>query len=554
MVLAVVLASLSFEPAGMWPLAWIALAPWLCAVAAAHSVREAARFGLLSGSAFFALNLWWMWTATIPGTVALALYFGLYWAAAAAAIRMFRFLPADGPLTARRAAFSVFAAATVWTFVEHLRAFLVPGFPWLLLGCSQTPALLFCQIADVTGVAGVTFCLALANAWVALLLLRRRVRRQMAAAAIPVIVLVGFVAAYGLMRLREASTFPGPRIMVVQPNHTHLRGGDRTVSREVAARFHLETTRRALANEPVDLIVWSETVMPPLNEAALRELGASPAGRFMADVHRQIGELARDSRATIITGANYVGRWEQRGPARVGTDLRNSVFCYLPSGDQSRLRYDKTSLVPFGERVPLAGVPLLNRLMLWLAPPVARQPLIQGDPSGTVVFTIATRPAGESSAGSVATATRFVTPVCLENASPPYVAGLAGSTGGAKTADLIVNLSNDGWFNRIQKWQHWQAVVFRCIENRVPMARSSNTGVSGFLDSCGRPGPTITPGHEGTAIHEVRLDRRMTFYTRHPEWFGRFCGLGFLGAGLVGIRRPRGVEQEPGLLSENGKR
>jgi apolipoprotein N-acyltransferase len=102
---------------------------------------------------------------------------------------------------------------------------------------------------------------------------------------------------------------------------------------------------------------------------------------------------------------------------------------------------------------------------------------------------------------------------------------LRGTTDAPKRADFIVNLTNDGWFWEQEHWQHLQAIVFRAIENRVPIARASNTGVSGFIDSLGRVKAALLPGTEGALSQTLVLDRRSTFYTRFGDLFAGFCTL-----------------------------
>jgi apolipoprotein N-acyltransferase len=71
--------------------------------------------------------------------------------------------------------------------------------------------------------------------------------------------------------------------------------------------------------------------------------------------------------------------------------------------------------------------------------------------------------------------------------------------------------------------QHLQVARFRSIENRVPTARSVNTGISGFIDSVGRVTDTVPAGTEGFAVAQVRLDPRLTFYTRYGDVFAWIC-------------------------------
>jgi apolipoprotein N-acyltransferase len=74
--------------------------------------------------------------------------------------------------------------------------------------------------------------------------------------------------------------------------------------------------------------------------------------------------------------------------------------------------------------------------------------------------------------------------------------------------------------------------VFRCVENRRPMVRAANTGVTCFINEFGRvtqilqddTGNTFT---EGTLTGELNIPQtpQLTFYTRHGEWFPESCAV-----------------------------
>ena len=93
-----------------------------------------------------------------------------------------------------------------------------------------------------------------------------------------------------------------------------------------------------------------------------------------------------------------------------------------------------------------------------------------------------------------------------------------------KRADIICNLTNDGWFAANENAGHLQIAAFRCIENHTPMVRSVNTGKSAFIDSSGRILASLPARVEGTLIHQVNLDNRFTVFTRIGDAFGIACG------------------------------
>ncbi|MGZ5003843.1 MAG: apolipoprotein N-acyltransferase, partial [Chthoniobacterales bacterium] len=98
-------------------------------------------------------------------------------------------------------------------------------------------------------------------------------------------------------------------------------------------------------------------------------------------------------------------------------------------------------------------------------------------------------------------------------------------------ANLLANVTNDGWFLRTSgSRQHLDNAVFRCVETRLPMVRSANTGVTCFVNEFGRVTQMLVDSSgsqfvEGVLSGEVRvpIDYEPTFYVRHGEWFAKLC-------------------------------
>lgn len=542
LALAAGLLSFSFAPWNQFYLAWIGLVPWLIAVAPARSAVRAFAWGWLGGVCFFSANVMWLWRATVPGTIALVCYLALFWGFVAAMMHLTGVLRAGRRPSA--GILSVFTVAAIWVGSEWLRATLLSGFPWILLGQSQSPLLVMCQIADVTGVFGVAFWIVSINALITMLFLRRWNRDQSSIAIASVLLLIVAVAVYGGFRLRQQTTTPGPRVMVVQPNHAHKRGGEKTVTQEEQIEYHLTATECALAGDAdVDLVVWSETVMPPLNREARHELRNESSGTFLAGIDRRLQEFARRNRTALVTGAYSVGGWQTIDNKRTATDIRNSVFLYHADGTQSPLQYDKIHLVPFGEFLPFRrSAPAVYRLLSWFAAYSVEYAITPAPREAMTVFEI--HPMRHSDEWT--SPARFVTPICFEDVDAALLARMfRPGDDGRKRADFIVNITNDGWFRGNQQAQHLQAAIFRSIENRVPTARADNTGISGFIDSAGRTSrDSLLPVRtDGTLTRRVMLDRRIPIYTRIGDVFAISC----LGAVAVLSLGPlaRGLRAQP---------
>jgi len=142
--------SLANAPIGLWPLAWFALVPWLIAIAQTATMRAALALGWLSGIVYFAVNLWWLWTASIPGTVVPVMYFAMYWSLVAGLVYFFQLVNGVDELDAspndcttmtngtNRCVLNpsgrVLAIAVIWVAAEWLRCNVASGFAWVPLG------------------------------------------------------------------------------------------------------------------------------------------------------------------------------------------------------------------------------------------------------------------------------------------------------------------------------------------------------------------------------------------------------------------------------------
>ena len=85
-------------------------------------------------------------------------------------------------------------------------------------------------------------------------------------------------------------------------------------------------------------------------------------------------------------------------------------------------------------------------------------------------------------------------------------------------ADFFANVTNDGWFLRSAgSRQHLANAIFRCVENRRPMVRAANTGISGIVDPYGRVVEQTPIFQPAVLVGEARYLRTSTFYSRHGD-------------------------------------
>ncbi len=121
---------------------------------------------------------------------------------------------------------------------------------------------------------------------------------------------------------------------------------------------------------------------------------------------------------------------------------------------------------------------------------------------------------------------QFSVLICFEDVFPELAAGFV-----RRGADFLINITNDAWFkDTLAPYQHLQASVFRAVENRVPVVRAANTGVSAFISASGVIISSVTNSDgkqtfiEGFNTGKICVrSKGLTFYSRSGDWFTGFC-------------------------------
>ena len=483
-----VLGALAFPSTDWFLLAWVWLTPAL-ACALNRTPRQALGDGWLIGTVFFLVQLRWLdhtlrsysqipWPLTWLPVLALAAYCGLYVAGVCAAVAWLRAGWGTG--------WALAAAPVLWVAGELVRGRLMGGFPWGLLGYSQHAQLPIIQIAELTGVYGVSFLVVAINA--ALVAVLDLGWRALAGSGVAVMLLSGSVS-FGLLALEaetsRTATATHVRVAVVQPSIEQSVKWDarhRLDSLTVLERL----TRDAARSRPA-VILWPETAAPVL----LRGDAA-----FLA----RLTSLAAELSTPLLVGS--VDQTDAASP-----QLLNSAFFITPQG--IRAKYDKIHLVPFGEYVPLDR--LLGFVRGWAT-------FVSDFASGTVrtIFPLPGAPLGLV--------------ICYEVIFPELFREFV-----AAGAGFMTNLTNDAWFGTTSgPWQHLSMLPLRAVENRTAIARAANTGVSALVEPTGRIIQVLPLEAAGFLEGQLPIRRRTTVYTRVGDWFAYTCLA--LSAGLLGLR------------------
>ena len=484
-------------------LAWGALVPLHLALDQC-SRRRAFWVGWLAGLIGFTGIMAWVVTAmTTYGkvplivsdaillllTAYLGLYVGLY---SLAFVWLREIIPRYG----------IFFAPCFWVALELLRTYALSGLPWCLLGYSQYRELDLIQIADHTGVYGVSFLIILVNVALAeLILWLMPFFRGFHPAKLPWELLTTAAACMLLSWLHSSLvlTEEDPKqsqssiiIGVVQPNIDQAVKWDDQYRDETMQRFDRLTAR---LGTDTDLVVWPESATPFVLE---RE----------GDYQLQLIDWAARAQSPILLGSPALRFYPDRKPY-----LLNSAYLLGPDGNLLG-RYDKHHLVPFGEYIPLKSSVLffLDKLVEGIGDFEAG--------SGATVLSFTPK----SLSGSDPSDTRsvkFGVAICYEVIFPDLVRKFA-----ANGAEFLVTITNDGWFGPSSApAQHFSMVVFRSVENHLAFARSANTGISGFIDPFGRILDQTPLFTEHALRASIPIGHSRTFYSYYGDVFAYGCAI-----------------------------
>ncbi len=471
----------AFPPLELPFTAWLAFIP-LFHVIATSGYRKSFWYSYLAGVVFFASVLYWLTVVSVPGfillSLLLAVIFGLFGL-------MSRFV--------MKYSINLLAIPFAWVVLEYVRAHLFTGFPWALLGYSQYTNINLIQIADMTGAYGVSFLLMTFNVavWAWLAGSRRKVSYLMIS-----LLLIIAATSYGMYRRDNMPEGSPARISVVQGNiEQDLKWDQR--SAEAIIDKYTDLTRNALADAP-DIIIWPETSYPYL----LRDVDM--AGSPMA-------ELSEEAGTPILAGVAY-----ERDDV-----MYNSAVLFTGAEKQPEI-YRKVHLVPFGEYIPFEE--RLGPLRKYIDKPIGD--FRPGNDYKIFSFRSVTR-SGDHRSMLVRRTTfhKLGVLICFEDVFP-YIARNFAREG----AGILANITNDAWFGRTAaSRQHLQASVFRAVENRVPVVRAANTGISAFVDIFGKVISRVeVDGREifveGYDTREIMTVPVKSAYTEYGDIFVFFAG------------------------------
>lgn len=494
-VLSALLHHFALPSHGLPALGWLALLPMLGAVALWRpSARQAGRclawpyalvFGLLTFRWMIVLSpeadMTHPWLLA-PGILLWVLYLGLY---------PWLFLHSLAAARRRWGWGALLLAPSLWTALEWLRGSGLLAFSWIHISQTQAQHGGFMAPAGWLGGLGLGFMMLLVQCALVLLLTRegRRVGGIVLAASLVLLALL----AYPSHRESERRV----KVAALQGN-VALEDKWEPQFRMENLRIYRELGERAVA-EGAELLVWPETAFPV---------------SIFYDRHAE--QALR--RCAMELGVDLITGFQGLAPDPAGDYRYRNTAGFIGANGASEGCYGKVRLLPFGERIPLVDL-----LAPGLEIDLGQSNFTPG--AGVRIFR--------------AGALRSAPFIC-------YEMGFAGDVrrAAAGGAELLVNISNDGWFDHPLAMElHAALSPMRAAENGVPVLRCGNNGITQILDARGRGQGLLAMNARDHLLAEIRVPARASFYARHGGWSGPLLWLLYSLAVSLALARSRSLRE-----------
>ncbi|WP_075321731.1 apolipoprotein N-acyltransferase [Histophilus somni] len=460
---------LAFSPFDLWAIAYLSLAG-LIWVAKKSQKKTALLASFLWGLSFFGIGVNWLNVSIYQfgGTplivsyllvILLAGYLALYPVLFTYLVQRFRVQ-----------SLAMFPA--VWTLTESLRSWVFTGFPWLQFGYTQLDSP-FANLAALFGVEGLTFFVMWISAVIFSLISQLIQSKKQWAIIIThsvlLVVMLGLSASTALLKFTQENPQKSLNVTLVQGNIEQQLKWDPDYFYQTLTIYQ-RLINRSLDDS--DLIILPEAALPVLENHIQPYL-------------QTLQQLAQEKGVEVVIGTIYQEESEDK--------LLNSIV-NLGNADEpyhlnTKNRYAKHHLVPFGEYVPL------DKILR---------------PLGSVFnLPMSSFASGDFVQKPFLAKNRHFTPaICYE-----IIFGSQLQQNLTKQSDFILTISNDAWFgDSIGPWQHLQMARMRAIELGRPVIRATNTGITAFIDAQGKIVAQAPQFTETTLRHKIVATEGMTPY------------------------------------------
>jgi len=471
---------------GFWPLIFVALVPVGVALPR-MSWWSTPMYGFFYGFVTYSLFNYWLINFHPLAIFIVPVIYGVYF------LVLFPLLwLAHHWFT--RAAF--FVQVALWMGYEYFRIQFFLGYAYGIVGYALFPAPLLIQIADLGGVWLVSLLVVFPSFLVAAQITRRGWRQWYHDGRRGEWIAFGLYAfstvIYGFVSPVDYQDSKQWNVALIQQNIDPWLGGFRTYQRSL--EILVRQSERAIRDHEPDVVIWSETSFVP---------SISYHTRFRSDPERY--ELVRELTSYLEQQATPFIIGNSDGVRRRGPDGQleradyNAVLVFEPFGVLQGT-YRKMHLVPFTEHFPYRQqLPWMYQLL--------RDNNTNFWEAGTeyTIFEL--------------DGLRFGANICYEDTFG-YISRESVRHG----SEVIVNLTNDLWsHSEAAAMQHLGMAVFRAVENRRSVVRSTNGGMTAIIDPNGVILDLYPIFKEGFLVGDVPVyTGRDSVYTATGEWPGVF--------------------------------
>ena len=427
-------------------------------------------------------TVWWVWIATPIGPIA-ATIVSTFWNMVA--FMLYHYVSKRSP---KSVAYTVLAAA--WVATEYLYIHTdVLSFPWLVVGNGFSGSPWAVQWYEYTGVLGGSLWVLLSNIAIFEALKKKTAWTKVRAALTVLVPLVVSLVIYWSYEPQSERV----KAAVLQPNvDCYAEKFNNTATKQVRNILDL------VSQVPADakIVVLPETALPDMVDDDEPQLSASVQG-----IGRELAKSCPEAMAAV--GASTV-KYYELGDKITDTarqimggycDIYNSAVAI--NGDGAENIHHKMRLVIGVETMPWWFKSLSELINL-------------GGVTGQL---------GRSDKATVFEkgGVKVGPAICYEGLYGDWFARFV-----REGADVMIVMSNDGWWGNTPGHKRlFDFCRLRAIETRRAIARSANTGVSGFITSRGDVEQRLDWDQRGVLTQDIELSDRETAYVKYGDWVGR---------------------------------
>ena len=478
-----VLIGISFHPIHLGILVYIGFIPiqhsWFM-----NAPKNNLFSGYIFGITYNLISNYWMATnsgaefvVVLLSLIAATLYLSIFWALAGFIVGFYK-----------NSSIKIFIMPFLIVSLEWIRSFGPLGFAWGNLAVTQTDMIHLLQFIEYGGTYIITFWIVSINSIIYYHSFKKSFPKQK---LIMFLVLLILINAFGITKLNIESNRNNNSeldIAVIQPNLNPNEKWDRS-TRELTLNIMDSLHQLAIDLNP-DIILFPETALP----AYLR---------LNNSIRKKLQSAVNESNIPILIGT-VDRRFDDQGKKL----YYNSSMYLFPNEDYKM--YDKIHLVPFAE---YDLMPYILHPLGQLNLNIDRGIFMGGDKYVKFSYD----------------KVRFSNLICYESSLPRYARRFIKD--GAK---FLMIQANDGWLGKSAgPYQHFELARLRAIENRVPIVRSGNTGISGIIMRNGLVKKKVPLGKQSVFKEKITLGDAGSFYTKYGDVFASLCFVILLFVGPV---------------------